>query len=130
MKTIFKTGDKVFDYRYGWGLVTDGPDEDNLIAVKFITDENTYYSDGTWDLNCVAPSLSFTEYTLKGFSQERPCKDPEIGSLCLFSDDLETFELNQGLVRTFVGRTKTGKYLSDHNLPWIYCKEIEITVIK
>jgi hypothetical protein len=33
--------------------------------------------------------LSFTEYTLQGFSQEKPIILPEVGELCLMRDDYD-----------------------------------------
>jgi hypothetical protein len=92
METIFKVGDRVFDIHFGWGTVIevnrpierasllvrfDGMDEDDCLGFY----KNGYY--GSFDIH---PRLSFTEYTFCGFSQERPKKEPEIGSLCLFSE--------------------------------------------
>lgn len=70
MKAIFKVGDKVFDYNYGWGEVAkfDGFD---LLIVKF-KDRNVGYETNGCRPGSQLPILSFTEYTLEGFSQERP----------------------------------------------------------
>ena len=76
-KQIFRKGDRVFDIRYGWGKVID----DNKgglfpIGVQFEDDDSQeviiYTNDGKTNHGEELPLLSFTEYTLKGFSQERP----------------------------------------------------------
>lgn len=75
-KQIFKAGDRVFHYTYGWGEITSH-EEDKIIRVKFFAD-TIAFMDGNL--------LSFTEYTLKGFSQERPIVLPKVGELCLVRD--------------------------------------------
>lgn len=75
MKTNFKKGDRVFDIRYGWGVVEE--EVQTSVCVKFDScemDRNHYW--GT-----LLRVLSFTEYTLEGFSQERPEKLPNIGDI-------------------------------------------------
>jgi len=71
----FKVGDKVYEYWLGWLTVEDIEND-----MCFLCDEmNVEF--------CVpCRELSFTEYTLTGFSQERPIELPEVGELCLFSD--------------------------------------------
>jgi hypothetical protein len=84
METVFKVGDRVYDIVWGWGVVTSDLGINN-IEIKF--DSNIYqsfrkdgrYADGS-------PTLSFTEYTLQGFTQERPIELPEVGELCLVRD--------------------------------------------
>lgn len=83
-KEIFKVGDRVYDIVWGWGVVT--PSDVSFIEVKF--DTNTYQTfthDGRY-ADSSKPTLSFTEYTLQGFSQERPVELPEVGELCLVRD--------------------------------------------
>lgn len=62
----FQKGDRVFDIRYGWGTVTmfDG---DYDVAIRFDNDTCNHYFDGRG-----VGTISFTEYTLEGFSSERP----------------------------------------------------------
>lgn len=73
-KQIFKVGDKVFDIRCGWGEVIKY-EIDLSYPVQVRTKNGGvegYTHDGkvySSDLNTV---LSFKEYTLQGFSQERP----------------------------------------------------------
>jgi hypothetical protein len=91
-KQIFKLGDKVFDIRLGWGeVINDNWDELYPIQVKYkngCTDSYTY--NGVWSKDTKTPILSFTEYTLQGFSQERPKPQPKVGEMCVFWDDEDT----------------------------------------
>ena len=75
-KQIFEIGDRVFDIRYGWGKVTICADTILYpIGVQFDEDDSQevilYTEDGKGHLGDNKPVLSFTEYTLKGFSQKR-----------------------------------------------------------
>lgn len=86
METIFKKEDRVFDYHHGWGEVIAFDNHDRLI-VKF-KEGNVFYDKNGRRGNSYFSTLSFTEYTLQGFSQERPidCKD-YIGKWGAFWDD-------------------------------------------
>ena len=75
-KQIFKVGDKVFDIRFGWGIVKKTLDTScyNYPIIVFFDNIGniiTYASDGSFGAG-MPKMLSFTEYTLQGFSQERP----------------------------------------------------------
>ncbi len=74
-KQIFKIGDKVFDYSFGWGKVIDVTEE-IWYPVEVMFDGKIskvmYTKEGKRSLEENEPVLSFTEYTLRGFSQERP----------------------------------------------------------
>lgn len=73
MKTIFKVGDKVYDYQYGWGKIFDIDKRLNYpIKVGFGNLSPISYTKDGSEWTCKKPTLSFTEYTLQGFSQERP----------------------------------------------------------
>jgi hypothetical protein len=87
-KEIFKLEDKVFDFKYGWGFIFDSRCP---IIVRFSEYTVSYAKK---DLK----TLSFTEYTLQGFSQERPIKLPEVGELCLVRDSNN----HDWIVREFV----------------------------
>ena len=76
-KEIFKVEDKVFDFKYGWGFVYDARCP---IIVRFSEYTVSYAKK---DLK----TLSFTEYTLQGFSQERPIELPEVGEDVLVYDE-------------------------------------------
>jgi len=91
MKTPFKVGDPVYCIIRGWGKVKSivGEDEEFPVVVNFGKDEfefGTYTLDGRYFLES-EPTLSFTEYTLKGFSQERPIELPEVGEEIVVSNN-------------------------------------------
>jgi len=89
--SIFKIGDKVFHIEYGWGEVTDDKaDKYYPIDVQFKNSVVSFTKDGQEDIS-YEPMLSFTEYTLQGFSQERPIVLPEPGELCLVRDSDEEY---------------------------------------
>lgn len=107
MESNFKKGDKVFDILFGWGEVIEIEDGDfkYLLQVKF-KEESVYYTlDGKY-LEDAPRTLSFTEYTLNGFSQERLIDLPEIGELVMVSDNgndwllREVKEIQNGKVYT------------------------------
>ncbi len=88
MKTNFKVGDKVFHLQHGWGEVTIIDTEESYpITVCFNNNEMCRFTKegrvNSWEKT---PTLSFTEYTLQGFTQERPIVLPEVGELCLVRD--------------------------------------------
>lgn len=72
----FEVGDKVFDIRYGWGEVLQIGDPKGWfpIVVRFKNDpeEIVYAEDGRSKFEDDVPLLSFTEYTLHGFTAEKP----------------------------------------------------------
>ena len=88
---IFKKGYKVFDYAFGWGEVVKIENADYtgflVIDVKFEWEVASYTIDGALGVD-QHPTLSFTEYTLEGFSQVRP-KEPlpfKVGDVVYVSD--------------------------------------------
>lgn len=91
METVFKVGDGVFCILHGWGTVKRISKEGSFpILVSFINNEGypetaSFTLDGRYFENS-KPTLSFTEYTIHGFSQERPINLPEVGELCLVRD--------------------------------------------
>jgi hypothetical protein len=86
MKQIFKKGDKVFCVLGGWGTVISINKGDYPIAVEFDRSHYTYSEDGRVN-DHTPPTLSFTEYTLEGFSQERPEKLPSKGDVVWVRDE-------------------------------------------
>lgn len=110
MKEIFKVEDKVFDFKYGWGFVYDARCP---IIVRFSEYTVSYAKK---DLK----TLSFTEYTLQGFSQERPIMLPEVGELCLF----RRCDTDNWFAGTFE-YYKNGIYHTKKHY-WEQCKRIKI----
>ena len=70
-KETFKIGDRVYSILSGWGTVDKFKyPGDFPMTVTFDTGNNGQYTtDGRFYFNS-PPILSFTEYTLSGFSQE------------------------------------------------------------
>ena len=70
---IFKKGDKVYDYAYGWGEVYDINEVVDYypLLIEFQHIKLYYNFKGVSEFGLL-PTLSFTEYTLEGFSQVRP----------------------------------------------------------
>lgn len=66
-KTIFKENDRVYVTSLGWGKVIDAGCSTQTGWVGIETDEGRI-------IHVDSYLVSFTEYTLKGFSQERPPK--------------------------------------------------------
>lgn len=73
MERNFEIGDKVFDIRYGWGVVESF--EVDLgwesIEVRFDSSLISYTLSGPEDFDNELRLLSFTEYTLNGFTKEK-----------------------------------------------------------
>ena len=87
---IFKIEDKVFDYAYGWGYVYDISDEEWGVYVTFEGEQVRYNKFGRVNGCSFDNTLSFTEYTLEGFSQVRP-KEPlpfKVGDVCYVCDHI------------------------------------------
>jgi hypothetical protein len=62
----FKKGDRVFDIRYGWGVIN----LDN--GIYFNVEFNDVFNTFTYTHRDTNKLLSFTEYTLEGHSLEKP----------------------------------------------------------
>ena len=77
MKNNFKVKDRVFHIHYGWGNIVIVHNE-NSVDVEF---DNSF---GLCLIDCKL--LSFTKYTLQGFTQERPFT-PEVGEYYFFYDE-------------------------------------------
>jgi hypothetical protein len=103
-KQIFKVGDRVFDTAFGWGEVFGyGAHSSFMIGVYFDKGNKVWYTlDGRLYLES-NPTLSFTEYTLEGFSQEKQIKFPCTGmfegkrfGICVGKDNLGHYICEQG----------------------------------
>jgi hypothetical protein len=94
-ETVFKVGDKVYCLLFGWGVVTKIKtyDTEYPVIVELFNKEGgkiekSYTEDGRYYASYhTIPTLSFTEYTLNGFSQEHPIELPELGEEIMVSDD-------------------------------------------
>ena len=87
METVFKEGDKVYCVLYGHGVVKKVYNEGVYrVAVDFGDETEEYTLDGRLYSHS-NPTLSLTEYTLQGFSQERPIILPEVGEFCLVRNE-------------------------------------------
>ena len=75
-KQTFKTGDRVFHYLKGWGEIVhtysdnweEVDDNYTVCVVKFESSEELEH----FTKYLATKTLSFTEYTLQGFTQEKP----------------------------------------------------------
>lgn len=70
----FEIGDKVFDIRYGWGEVESFEVElgwEN-VEIRFDNSLISYTVSGPGEIGDELCLLSFTEYTLTGFTAEKP----------------------------------------------------------
>jgi hypothetical protein len=96
MKTeIFKKGDRVYHHVNKWGTIDEC--KTNLCTVKF--DLLGYM---VKDID----SLSFTEYTIEGFTQEPPEDAPTQGQIVWVRDDKDDrYDVNH-----FIHYNKNNKY--------------------
>jgi hypothetical protein len=80
----FKEGDNVFHAAYGWGKVMSIDEEDKLecpVEVEFYNWGCETFTDDGRTMPGYPMVLSFTEYTLEGFSLERPEEAPKLGDI-------------------------------------------------
>jgi hypothetical protein len=68
---IFKSNDRVYHYKYGWGTIIDMGK--NVVFDERLNLIMEVYSQRNF--------LSFTRYSIEGFSQERPEELPEKGDI-------------------------------------------------
>lgn len=98
---IFKKEDKVFDIRRGWGIVSQ-------IGINFIEVEFKNQKGNNlvvwYENNDSIIFLSFTEYYLEGFSQERPEDLPELGDVVWVRDkDSDGWEVSHFYKKDYLG---------------------------
>lgn len=119
METIFKKGDKVFHYHYGWGTIksiSHNLADDYPLTINFGKQGNFCFTNDGRELYCEKPSLSFTEYTLEGFSQQRPEPLPKRGDVVWVRD----FEDDNWEIMHFL------KYDVNVSLPYIVSEDMTI----
>lgn len=142
-KQIFKKGDRVFDIRFGWGTVIDNnrcllyP-----IGIQFDRDDSqeviVYTNDGISNISEEFSLLSFTEYTLQGFTQERPIDYKSyIGSYGRFWDNEEkTFVIGKlynylpHLIRAFEMKGKDSQIFCYENFEPLTEEQLKILGLK
>lgn len=113
MKTIFKKGDKVYDSMLGWGEIINFNYLKWYFEVLFDTGTSIYYDENgaLYDYenrNQFKPTLSFTEYTLEGFSLERPEEMPNIGDVVWGKSNLN----NDWWIGHFLGKQNASYKIS------------------
>lgn len=110
-KHIFKTGDRVFVYGFGWGVIKQQQD---YIGLSFITFET---GDEAGKIQAIYSSfVSFTEYTLQNASQERPINYEEyIGKWGIFR--------SRGLQKFIIDKLKSVNPYEDRK----FCAETDTT---
>ncbi len=114
METVFKVGDKVFHFQHGWGIVTGFTQ--SIMRVKFTKSDEFFEIDNKL--------LSFTEYTLQGFSQEKQIVLPEVGELCLMRDSDN--EVWTAVIFQFYNEGEDFPFVSDINENYKQMKRIKI----
>lgn len=110
METIFKLGDRVFCYNLGgWGKVIKIFNDDNPFPIycSFDLGNSNFTKDGRFYMDG-PPILSFTEYTLEGFSQERPEPLPKKGQIVWVRD----WEGQSWFIAHYVQKSKGGYYVT------------------
>lgn len=84
MNTIFKVGDKVYHYNYGWGEVIEIDCQSAYkVLVLFKIRSVPFTEEGKFSVCDEFPTLSFTKYDFVngGFSQVRPLPNIERNQL-------------------------------------------------
>ena len=109
---IFKEQDRVYHFLYGWGEVIKLLSNNNQSWVRVQFDKQAKgFEDNFRD----GFLLSFTEYTLEGFSQELPEKLPNIGDVVWVRDHEKDF----WIVSHFIKKIDN-KYIVSNNNPFTY----------
>jgi len=116
MESVFKVGDRVYHIEHGWGVIQ------NINGCFYLVNFDTYAT----RFHCDNNILSFTEYTLQGFSQERPIVLPQAGELCLVRD----YNDESWLAREFA-EYRHGLFIcqavhGQGEVEWKYMKRIKI----
>lgn len=117
MENIFKLNDRVFHISYGWGSVIRS--NDKLLAIHFDSQKEPHLLLDSHRVNLI----SFTEYTLQGFSQERPETLPEKGQVVWVRDDEDDEWLISHFVEqngNFYGTTDANPFVGIIETNWRY----------
>lgn len=123
---MFKVGDRVFNYQYGWGTINE--ELTKYILVLFDNCKSVsipFAKDGKETSRSERPTLSFTEYTLQGFSQERLIELPEVGELCLVRD-CDGDDWRAVKFRGYEPTKSTMRYITENGFAYKQMKRIKI----
>ncbi len=114
MEKIFKKWDRVYHFVYGWGNIVN---DEFPLEVEFDSRKGPYR-----DMFKDAYLLSFTEYTLEGFSQERPEPLPNKGDIVwVRDDDSEDWRITHFFHKDIYGNYLASIYYNDLTPPiWKY----------
>jgi hypothetical protein len=113
---MFKVGDKVYHLSYGWGVIKEHNSDENYLKIKFESGKEYGFLEHFL--------ISFTEYTLQGFTQERPIVLPEVGELCLVRDNND--EYWRVVQFKLLDKTKPLQFIDMDNDGWKQLKRIKI----
>lgn len=102
MKNNFKKGDKVFVAPYGWVEFISQQEDSNICMVE--RNGNAF--------NVDIRLVSFTEYKLEGFTQERPF-EPKIGEKYFFWND-------ETIMNDAVGYGRLKQISNNINFPYFF----------
>lgn len=119
--SIFKVGDRVFYHQKGWGEIKEIKttyDHTYPIVVNFDYGGQIFFSIKGYFLDDDKyPSLSFTEYKFKGFSQVRPRPDIKAGDLIWVKDHGTDWLLKRFKSWTEKGVLVTHQIANDYSAP-------------
>jgi len=120
MDTIFKKGDRVYDAILGWGEIKNLNNLSRYFEVLFDTGTIVYYcEDGSLydnqNRNSFKPTLSFNQYQLNGFSQERPEILPQRGDVVWVRDD-DDFNWEVSMFLEYDINETDGPYIASPNM--------------
>jgi hypothetical protein len=101
MKNNFKEGDKVFVYPYGW-----------CILIGIYNDDYRQIRHNEQQIEVHKDLISFTEYKLEGFTQERPFT-PEVGEYYYFWND-------ETIMNDAVGYGRLKQLSNNINFPYYF----------
>jgi hypothetical protein len=105
MKNNFKGKDRVYFEPYGWGTIVVINNTIAIINFDILSDSINIISD-------FYPLLSFTEYKLEGFTQERPF-EPKIGEKYFFWND-------ETIINDAVGYGRLKQISNNINFPYFF----------
>lgn len=118
IKIIWEVGQKVFDSRYGWGIINSVDDSDSYPVVIAFGDTYIRYSKDGREYTCNKyPSLSFTNYIENKFSQ-----DPKDATYEQIEPDFDWGCLS-AWCNDWIAKDKDGIWYSYNSKPEIYSKK-------